>query len=118
MYCKNCGAVVYGRFCSCCGKRVLTELKEFRKAERKAKKKFCEICCKEGDEYKLHLMHLADACWEVYSTHPSFNCVVWDGRRDGEYVVTPNAYENLRNIEQKAAALFEELLKAHKEAGY
>ena len=35
MFCKNCGAAVVGRYCSCCGTRVRSELEEYRAVEKK-----------------------------------------------------------------------------------
>lgn len=32
-YCKKCGAIVTGKFCSCCGTRATTDLKDFRLAQ-------------------------------------------------------------------------------------
>lgn len=40
VHCKNCGAVVVGKFCSCCGQRVTTILEDFRLAERRAAREF------------------------------------------------------------------------------
>ena len=31
-YCKKCGAIVTGKFCSCCGTRATSDLKDFRLA--------------------------------------------------------------------------------------
>ena len=33
-FCKRCGAVVSGKYCSCCGTRATSDFQEFRKAQR------------------------------------------------------------------------------------
>lgn len=39
-HCKKCGAIVTGKYCSCCGKRVTSDLRDFRRAEARAKREF------------------------------------------------------------------------------
>lgn len=39
-HCKKCGAVVTGKYCSCCGKRVTTDFEDFRAAERRTWRNF------------------------------------------------------------------------------
>lgn len=34
-YCKKCGSVVIGKYCSCCGTRATSDLVDFRKTERR-----------------------------------------------------------------------------------
>lgn len=34
-YCKKCGAVVTGKYCSCCGTRATSDFADFRKAQRR-----------------------------------------------------------------------------------
>lgn len=37
-FCKKCGAVVIGKFCSCCGTRATDDFTDFRKAQRRMEK--------------------------------------------------------------------------------
>jgi len=60
IYCKNCGAVVVGKFCSCCGQRVRTTLEEFRFAEKRAEREFKNRHHKEDfGKYGLIPTHVA-----------------------------------------------------------
>lgn len=34
-YCKKCGSVVTGKFCSCCGTRATDDFTDFKKAQRR-----------------------------------------------------------------------------------
>lgn len=40
MFCKNCGAVVSGRFCSCCGTKIRNGHEEAQLAKNQAKRVF------------------------------------------------------------------------------
>lgn len=111
MFCKNCGAVVVGKFCSCCGKRVYSDLQEFRQVERRAKKEFLRNAAIDN----LDRMHLADCCWtacemkymgkgRICQCNPN---TAFGGER---YVLAPNAYELLQTVKQHAQALFDRLI--------
>ena len=39
-YCKKCGAVVVGKFCSCCGQEVKTAFEEFISAKNRQRRAF------------------------------------------------------------------------------
>lgn len=39
-YCKKCGAVVVGKFCSCCGQKVKTDFEEFISAKNRQRRAF------------------------------------------------------------------------------
>ena len=39
-YCKKCGAVVVGKFCSCCGQKVKTAFEEFISAKNRQRRAF------------------------------------------------------------------------------
>lgn len=39
-YCKKCGAVVTGKFCSCCGTRATDDFTDFRKAQHRMVREF------------------------------------------------------------------------------
>lgn len=73
MYCKKCGAVVTGKFCSNCGTRAKTLLEEYRAAERKARRDFINDHVKKNySNSGCALGHLADACWNACTT-PSYS---------------------------------------------
>ena len=101
MFCSKCGAVVTGNYCCVCGKRVLTQLEEYRKVERRAKKAFLDSI---GTNDLLH-MNLAFACWYVAEAkHAKNPC----GRI--ESTIKPEAYENLKRAESYARELYAEFL--------
>ncbi len=58
-YCKKCGAIVVGKFCSCCGERVRTSLKEYRIMERRLKKVFEDSKREDFQKYGLVPIHVA-----------------------------------------------------------
>ena len=100
MFCKNCGASVVGRFCSCCGRRVRSEIEDFRLAQQRKRREFLNDCRTSADS--AWWGHLAEACWEAssmkYRKDPTF-----DGASYME------AYENLEEIRFHAWGLFCEL---------
>lgn len=53
-YCKKCGAVVTGKYCSCCGKRATTDLEDFRNAQRRIWRAF-DRRVQERDSRKYNL---------------------------------------------------------------
>ncbi len=99
MYCSNCGAVVVGKFCSCCGKRVLGTLEAFRKQERKRLNDFKK---QSGSDFQL-----AEACW--YACQRKYGARLIKAE-PGVFVPEPDAYEKLDLMEAKAKALFLRLL--------
>lgn len=107
MYCKKCGAAVVGKFCSCCGFRVRSQLEEFRLEERRRAREFKNTCANISyQKMRFDLMHLADACWLASSARYGLctkGLLVWD-------TVPAEAYESLKNIESHAMALFLQLL--------
>lgn len=44
-YCKKCGAVVTGKFCSCCGTRATNDFTDFRKSQNLMVRKFKAEAC-------------------------------------------------------------------------
>lgn len=67
MYCKNCGAAVVGKYCSCCGQRVRSDVEEVRAIEKRLMKEFIDECTRDPGgilvDGRLYLHHLAQACW-------------------------------------------------------
>ena len=99
MYCSNCGTVVVGKFCYCCGKKILTPLNEYRKHERKTLKAFLNSA---GSDHSL-----ANACWYACQRKYGKDIVVGI---DGEFTVSPDAYKKLSIVEDHAKALFLRLM--------
>lgn len=59
-YCKKCGAVVDGNYCSCCGTKATSSKEEFQKQLRKARKQYKDEAHRRN---RLTGMHLADLAW-------------------------------------------------------
>lgn len=100
MFCSKCGASVVGKFCSCCGQRVRSEIEEFRLTEQRARRAFLSECSElNGPAW---WRHLADACWLTasvkYRKDPRF-----------EGVSYAQALDNLEEIKFAARGLFNEL---------
>ena len=104
MYCNKCGAVVVGKFCSCCGVRVRSQLEEYRLAERHTKKAFEEACCRSGPIPQLELLHLASACW--YAAYIRYSKA--RQLRIGDSVPA-ETFEALKEIRAHAEFLFNQL---------
>ena len=101
MFCSKCGAVVAGKYCSCCGQRVRSEIEEFRLTEQRMRRAFLNEC-REKNGGAAWLQHLADACWLTASTKYRR-----DPRFDGvSYAV---ALDSLEEIRFTARGLFNEL---------
>lgn len=61
-YCKNCGAVVTGKFCSCCGAMVRSDLRDFRLELSKRKRSFSNRFYENG---YLPRFRMANTAWEL-----------------------------------------------------
>ena len=111
MFCTNCGAVVVGKFCSCCGKKVRRGIEDFRRFERAEVKKFTHSYYKPGGS--LGGIHLADACYLACEMKfkEVLPYVVWN--EYGELEVSPNAYENLKKVLEHAKKLCDWLYAAN-----
>jgi hypothetical protein len=108
MYCSKCGAVVVGKYCSCCGTRYRSQLGELRLAERRAQKEFvrAKTYTPNGRLLGLTNLHLATACWiasfEKYSTG---GCRYKEGDS-----IPADAFDSLTTVRAKAEQLFEYLI--------
>ena len=100
MFCKNCGAAVVGRFCSCCGRRARSEIEDFRLTEQRKRREFLNDCRKPSEP--AWWGHLAEACW--YAAAMKYKK---DPTLDG--VSLAEANENLEEIRFHAWGLFCEL---------
>ena len=99
MFCSKCGAVVAGKYCSCCGQRLRSELENYRLAEQRARRAFLNEC-KEGGRESWQ-GHLADACW--YTAYMKYRKEPCNGF---SYDV---ALDSLEEIRFTARGLFNEL---------
>ena len=105
MYCSKCGAVVAGKYCSCCGKRILSDVQQLNATARKMSKDFCEWAYRESGNMLSH-KHLASACWVACEMKYAKGLALFMG--DG-YVVVPGAYERLETVRDHAIALYKRL---------
>jgi len=101
MYCKNCGAAVVGKFCSCCGTRVRSDIEEYRRAERLAQKHFTRNAFSASGDVALE--RLAEACWHAANLRYAH----WKIGPDGQ--IPFDAFEKLETVKERASALFDKL---------
>lgn len=65
-YCKKCGAVVTGKFCSCCGTRATDDFTDFRKAQRRMEKDFCQKASAAHDgKDRSHASRIANLALDI-----------------------------------------------------
>lgn len=102
MICPKCGAIVIGRFCSCCGEKMRTSLEAFRLAERGAKRAF-------EKQHKINASsRLAEACW--FASYERYAKYI---RMLNIYIDVPEmAYIELQNIVAHAEILFNSLVNS------
>lgn len=107
MYCNKCGAAVVGKYCSCCGTRVRSQLEDFRLAERRAEKEFIRAHTYDDSGRLLGLdkQHLAIACWcAAQFKYGVYRHAIVDGK-------VPNAaFGELETIRIHAEKLFDQLV--------
>ena len=103
MYCNYCGAVVVGKYCSCCGKRLLSRMEHFRRTERKRCKDFADKAYRDSGK-DVARQHLANACWVACT------CKYGDylDSKEESYLAI-DAYEKLALVESHAVALYERI---------
>lgn len=97
MYCRNCGAVVTGKYCCCCGVKLRNLADEYKLAVRAEKKKFKESHRSDDISDNWHFW-LAQQCWELanmkYGTTSYRN-------------LPPEAFDDLPKITEHAQKLFD-----------
>lgn len=106
MNCRRCGAIVMGKYCSCCGARLRTDLDEYNAMLRKAKSEFKAQCRLYGGlgRQGSACYHLADACWtasELRYGVESFG---------SNYVLTQSDIDGIAVIVDRAMLLFRQLM--------
>lgn len=114
MICKNCGAAVVGKYCSCCGKRIRNDYEEFKRAERKAQQEFKRNAVEKyaaGMPCGLMVVgDLATACWNACKIK-YFGGVFVEVYQPGNRVIVPDeAYEMLEKVKKHATALLDRLV--------
>ena len=105
VFCNKCGAAVVGKFCSCCGTRVRSQLEEYKLVERAAEREFKKACTYEdGRCLGLDRLHLASACWLAAHCRYGYSALRIDRP------VPAEAYKSLEAVRVHAELLFERLL--------
>lgn len=114
MICKNCGAAVVGKYCSCCGKRIRNDYEEFKRAERKAQQEFKRNAVEKYDAGRprgcVVVDELATACWNACSIKYMAGIFVEVYRPDYHVIVPDEAYEMLEKVKKHATALLDQLV--------
>lgn len=105
MFCNHCGAAAVGRYCSCCGRRLVNNVDAFNRTIGRERKDFCNKAYLLAGK-SLHHMHLASSCW--------YACEIKYGKGlvsviNGESVLALDAYERLELVKTHATALYERL---------
>ena len=106
-YCKKCGAVVDGKFCSCCGTRATTDLADFRRElNRRARAFRTERYHNSGDFDKLHAADFAwgRAEWAILRPYTT--------SAEAFPLMSDLAYAKLPVVEERAASLYEQVMCA------
>ena len=103
MICKKCGSVATGKYCSNCGKKLLTPLEEYRRAEREVERRFKKICAQMSSD-SFYGEQVASACWSASNRKY--------GKANFVTIYDPfpvDAYEALEEVERHAAMMFAQL---------
>ena len=103
MFCKNCGAAVTGKYCSCCGTRIRSYGKEFFLALRRRKRAFANSKYHLNND-DLNAIHSANFCWERVQNkivEPLRSQIIASAWFDGEAL--------LDEVEEKADSLYEQV---------
>ena len=106
MTCKRCGAALTGRYCSCCGSKVRTDLDEYKSLMRKVKAEYMKECAyyRTPDYRGLAIGHLAEACWRAAEMrYGSIYCGT-------EFVMTNEDLNNIEEVKEHATLLFRQLI--------
>lgn len=101
-FCKNCGAVVTGKFCSCCGTKVTTDLADYRKMMNRKRRSFVNQCFfADGGNRSLPL---AQAAWAVAERSLES---VQGFTIDTFPLIAADIYSKIPEMEKKAAKFYE-----------
>lgn len=114
MYCNNCGAVAVGKFCSCCGAKLRTEIEMFRLTAKRTHKEYMKqferfhLPC--PNPVNVAIDQIATACW--YACEIKYGNGMEIGNANIGYSVAPDAYMKLETVKDRATKLCERLLAA------
>lgn len=106
-YCKKCGAVVSGKFCSCCGTRATSDLTDFRRDQRRAKRLFIDRMS-AGDRSGF-ARHAAEFAW-LSAEH----AILWSLSLSVDNFSTHSdiAYQRLIVVNEKAEVIYRHTMSA------
>lgn len=104
MYCKNCGALVTGRYCSRCGTKIRSDVDQYVLDKRRVQKEYEKTVVGHFDG--LPASHLATACWYAYECKLLKSDIYCVG--DNRFLA-PDAYERLAMVRKRATALYNRL---------
>lgn len=106
MHCRRCGAVVTGKYCSCCGFRVRSDVDEYKALLRLAKKDYMRECrlYESPDRRGLAVTHLAEACWMAADMrYGSVTCTA-------TFIMSQVDVNNIETVREHAMLLFRQLI--------
>lgn len=106
-YCKKCGAVVVGKFCSCCGTRVRSDLRDFKLELSRRKHAFSNAKYLGGGQSFVRLQ-AANFAWEQMENRITHGMTVCD---DPE--VIGQAYSMIPEIEENADRFYHDIMRAY-----
>lgn len=107
MYCNKCGALVVGKYCSCCGTKIRSQLEELRLAERRTRKEFVRAMSysSAGALLGLSELHLAEACWIASYQKYSLGKLCW-----ADDQIPQEAFDSITVVRDRAEQLFKRLI--------
>lgn len=100
-FCKKCGAVVTGKFCSCCGTMATTDLADYRNMMRRNRRRFVNLREKADG---LANAAVAGLAWDMAEKR------VLDERNfrvDTFPQIASDVYSKIPEMEKKAAKFYE-----------
>lgn len=105
MYCKHCGAVAVGKYCSCCGRRLQSSVQEFDLEVGRLHREFYKKAYAESGKSLAH-QHLASSCWIACELKYLRNRCVGV---NGELELAHDAYDRLVIVQTQAHKLYERI---------
>lgn len=106
-YCRKCGAVVTGKFCSCCGTKARSDFQEFRLAERRFERQFRE------EKYRAHhdpmFSRIACISFDIAFERNVPRGVLFEGVFDSW---SNEAWDGLKKAEDEAEGIYQRIVHA------